>query len=272
MQFVSNIEAARGKLGGLVASAGRAGPQLRAQTMRTQPRSASQQNNRARAGPLAGAWRMLETAEQQSWNGLAKASDLGGSNGQPDYLSGYALFLRCNRNLQTIGVSPLQTAAPIAPSLPAIAGFSATPLYTGTSLPKLLYGFQLNATIGSGGTFAAVLRASAAYSPARRHIRPSELRIINVYTPWPALGTSIWQTWVAVYGLPPASGQVTFQLNLVDPLSGYAGPPVAAVAAYQSAPVQPPTPGSVTIEIEGVPIAILPNTEIEFEGEPVIGG
>jgi hypothetical protein len=266
MQFVSTIGAASGKLGGLVASQGRHGAQMRIARPARQPRSVSQQNARAQTGSLAAAWREISQAQRLSWDTLAANVLRTDALGQRFQLSGYALFVSCNRNLETIGVNHLLTAAPNVPSFPALATFSATPLYTSPTPPYFLSGFTL--TYGPAVTipWAGVIRASAALSPGRGNVRPSDLRIIAALNPVPSESTAVYTDWVAIWGVPLPSGQITFALNLVDPISGLVGAAVRAVTSYSYTPTPAPTPGTVTVEVEGVTIAEIPDTYIQVEG------
>lgn len=270
MQIISTFGAASGSAGGLVASHGRAGPQLRARVINRQPRSASQQNARAATGSLAPLWRTLTDAQRAGWNALAASLPARLKAGFPAAQSGYSLFLGCNRNLLTPATGAPILSAAAAPSFPAIGTFTATAVLSSPAPPNSLSGFTLAWTPALPSPYIGILRASAALSPGRGNIRPSDLRVLAALLPIPALTTSVGAAWLALWGQPPLAGRVTFALNLLDPLSGFASPEVRAVAAF-AVTLQPPTPGlSITVEINSVEVATLANQSVAFEGTAIV--
>lgn len=187
-------------------------------------------------------------------------------------LSGFALFVSCNRNLSTIGVyAPLLTA-PALPSIPPLASLTAVPTYTGDPGALVLSGFALTYSPPVPLPWAGVLRMSAPLSPGRGNVRPSDLRVVAALNPLPSDALAIMAGWAAAWGAPLPAGQVTFALNIVDPLSGFAGPAVRAAASYTSAFLNPYIPGTITVSFEGTPEATLTNQVIEFSGNPQAGG
>src|SRR5208283_4998435 len=155
MRIVS-ILPGRGKLGGIVATAGRAGTSLRARPAWTQPRTANQSSARALLGSLAAAWRQLSSSEQAGWNALAAGA-----------ASGYNLFIGCNRNLSAIGAPGITTAPSQAPTFPAIESLAVTPIYSTDLIPQQIYAWQLDTTPELSTDIGAIVRASAPLSPAK---------------------------------------------------------------------------------------------------------
>ena len=250
-----------GKLGGVVASTGRAGTRLAARTQKRQPRSPSQTNSRAITGALAAAWRSLTPAQQKAWNTAAVSP-----------ASGFNTFVKCNRNLATIGAtSPYPLPSP-TPTFPALTPFTATPVYSSPTPPADLSGWLLtfNPELNTGSTI--VLRASAAVSAGRGNIRTSELRVIGVFTL--SLGETLFinNDWYAVHGDPPPVGQVLFAANCIDPVSGWTSTQVTAAAPFNINAPTPPPGGQILIEINGVPVADVTLDVIQFNSTPVAGG
>lgn len=272
MLIIATNGAASGKAGGFVASHGRAGAQFRAHVVNRQPRSSSQLCARALTGSLAPAWRALTNAQRQGWSQLASSVLRTDALGQEQPLSGYALFVSCNRNLLTLGLDATLAIAPIAPTFPAIAAFSAAALYTAPPPENFLSAFALAWTPAALSPFAGLIRASATLSPARGNVRPSDLRIIAALNPLPPGGMDLFDSWVTTFGTPPPIGTVTFSLNLVDPASGFASPAVRATAPINAALPNPYIPGDILIEIEGTPVADLTDQVIEFNENPQAGG
>jgi hypothetical protein len=187
-------------------------------------------------------------------------------------LSAYALFVSCSRNLLTIGVTPAARAAPPLPSIPPLASLAAVPTYTGDPNTPILTGFALTYAPPVPLPWAGVLRMSAALSPGRGNVRPSDLRIVAALNPLPAGALAVFTAWAAAWGSPLPAGQVTFALNIVDPLSGFAGPAIRAAATFRTTPLNPYIPGTITISFNGTPEAQLSGQVIEFGGNPQAGG
>ena len=255
-----------GKLGGLVGSRGRSGSQLRARIVPRQALTASSSEARAITGGLPALWRLLTPAEHQSWAELAKDVPVRDALGQSVTLSGYALYIACARRLITIGILSPLGAAPPRPSIPPIYGFEATPVYNAPGTSSALEDIQLTTANPLPLDFTPVLRASAALSPTRFNVRASNLRVIQADVIWPSEPYGVLALWQAVYGTYPPSGTITFELSLVDPISGLVGAAVRAVTSYSYTPTPTPTPGTVTVEVEGVTIAEIPDTYIQVEG------
>ncbi len=272
MLIIATNGAASGKAGGFVSSHGRAGAQFRAQVINRQPRSASQQQARALTGSLAPAWRALTNAQRQGWSQLAPSVTRTDALGQDQPPSGYALFVSCNRNLLSIGGAATIAAPPTPPAFPALINFTAAALYTAPPPENFLSAFALAWTPAALSPFAGVIRASAALSPTRGNVRPSDLRIIASLNPLPAGSVTVSDSWLSVWGAPPPTGTVTFSLNLVDPASGFASPAVRATAPINAALPNPYIPGTILIEINETPIAVLSDQVIEFNENPQAGG
>jgi hypothetical protein len=92
------------------------------------------------------------------------------------------------------------------------------------------------------------------------------LRVIQAGVMWPSEPYGVLALWQAVYGTYPPGGTITFELSLVDPISGLVGAGVRAATSYSYTPTPAPTPGTVTVEVEGVTIAEIPDTYIQVEG------
>jgi hypothetical protein len=251
MQLLTTL-AGTGKLAGIVGSTGRAGIRLHARAAHTQPRTANQQNARALTGSLAGAWRALTPAQRLAWNAAATGA-----------LSGVNLFTSCNRNLLTLGLTPIVCAPGAAPAFPPLSGFQVQPAYSAADLPRTLVSWVVTTQPALVGRFAAVLRATQCLSPAKASIRPSDLRVLAAlpaaYTPLNVARAAWW----ALFGEGQQAGQVSFTLNLVDPDTGYAGPAVATSAPYLVTSSVTPVEGYVTIKQNGVIIAT--TTGITYE-------
>jgi hypothetical protein len=264
--------AASGRLGGISATPSRAGTTLRIRPTRVQPRSPSQTNSRAQLTSLNLAWQALPATQQAAWQAVALASLRTDSLGRKHALSGYALFLSCCRNLVTVGatVPPAPPSQP--PSLPRIRSLSAQPVYSQPNPPQYLTGLNVIVDPYIPAPFYCVLRATAGVSAARSYFGASDFRVIAIFQPFPTYAIDAYNAWLSVWGQPPSTGMVWFEANLVDPTTGYAGPPLRCSANYLNPAPPLPIPGTVQIDQNGVPIAVIPGTVISFGGAPQAGG
>jgi len=265
-------EALSGSIAGVTATNGRPGAQVRARRPHVQPRTPSQVNSRALLGQIPALWRLLTPAQQLSWAQLAKIAPRRAAFGAQRALSGYALFVSCNRNLATIGAPLLDTAADTARSFPPIHTFSAAPGYNQPNQPRYLNSLpvQIDPTIPA--PFVAVIRATKGLSPGQMQIRPSDLRIVATFEACPTYTADIYPGWVAAFGAPISRGRVTLTATLIDPASGFAGQPVICDCSY-IAPAPPViTPGLIAVEQNGTVIAEEPDSVISFGGVPTAGG
>jgi len=270
VRLLVTIADASGLAGGVVAYHGRTGNHLRAHTPRLQPRSSSQTNSRAILGGLSALWATLPPATQAGWAALAAFLSGSARARTQSPRTGYCLFVSCNRNLVSIGTGPItepQAPRPLSP----IYSLAAAPNYDTPDPPRNLLSWQLTVSPTIAPDQVLVVRASPALSPARGNIRPSDLRIIGVWSPWPIYSAPFYDGWVAAWGYPPPAGQITFQVNVVDPFTGLAGPPFRASTTYSYTVGPLPAPGSILIEIEAEPVATVAATFIEVEGVPVAG-
>jgi hypothetical protein len=110
----------RGKLGGHVFTKNRAGASTRTKVTPANPRTASQQANRALLGLFSVAWSALTDAQRASWNGAVDAwskTNIFGDNVKP---SGKNLFTALNKNLASVGLDTINVA-PEKVELPLLA-------------------------------------------------------------------------------------------------------------------------------------------------------
>lgn len=110
MKYISPlISDARNKLGGTVFARNRAGVYTRALVAPTQPRTVSQQANRAAFASITQGWRALSQQQRATWLSGATATVLTDSLGGTYRPSGFQLYVSCNRNAQLCGLVPLTT-------------------------------------------------------------------------------------------------------------------------------------------------------------------
>jgi hypothetical protein len=246
---------ASGRLCGVSGNPTRAGARLSARVPRIQPRSASQSAARHLTGSLPAVWRSLTAAQLLSWYGAA-----------PRPLSGYNLFLQCNRRLLTAGL-PLVLQLPSSPSaIPPIRSLLVLPQYNQPSPPQLLTSLPVFLDLTLPSPFYAILRATFGHSPAKGHTRASDFRFLAALPLGSGNTLDLYGPWVSVWGYPILSGVVTVSASLLDPRSGFAGPALTASAAYATIGLPVSTPSTLTILQNDSTIAVLPNASVTFGG------
>lgn len=232
--------------------------QLRARTLRVQPRSNSQSISRNITGALAATWRSLAVGRRTAWNNLAVAP-----------LNGFDLFVQRNRNLLSIGAQAYILDATPAAKLNPLTGFAVAPVYTAAVGIGLLEAFTVTFGEPLPTGMMGVLSSTPILSPTRASLSRANFRDLVIVNPVTTPTFSFIDAWLSAWGQSQASGTVTFACRLIDPDSGSAAPTV-----YASTPVLQPSwleTGGATliIETEGSQAAQLTNQAIQVEGETI---
>jgi len=258
--LIATLTPGRGTLGGAVATATPHGARFHARAVRTQPRTASQTQVQARAHALAFAWRTLSPTQRAGWQTLASGA-----------ASGYNLFFACNSNLLAIGQPGILAPPGSRPAFPALSALTVTTLYNIPTPPNSVFAWQLDTMPALTAVTGVVARMTGLLSPTKANIRPSDLRIV-------ATGNSCTtplfiprDSWFRVFGHVAGSGRITFELTLIDPLSGFAGPTLRASTAYSSLAPTETIEWDTQYLINGGLAAFIPNQVFEIEGEVVAG-
>lgn len=264
--------AASGRLSGVVASTDKTGVSLRPNTPRTQPRSQAQSAARHLTGSIASLWRCITHHERAAWDAAAQIQHRRDRLGESHTPTGYSLFFECNRRLATLNFGYQLTSPGLAVPVPGIASLQVIPTYTQPTGPQYLASLPLwiDPTIPS--PIVALVRATPALSAAKGHIRRSDLRILGFFVPYPTFTVDTLPLWLGVFGTLPTVGTITYEVQLIDPRSGFAGPPRRTSATFASLPVPDYSEGDVTIAFGGTDVAVVEDTEISFGGIPVAGG
>lgn len=231
MKYIGLLSsAASGKMGGIVASHNRGGQYFRKHSIPTQPRTAAQKLVRNQLQAFSAAFKSLTAAQVQGWNSLALTVTLKSKLGTTYHPTGQQLFVSCNKHLANVGITTQLSNAPSIPSIPGLTTFTASPVGSGTTVT----GWGLAVTPNLPANFAVQVRATAVLSGGRSFIGKSQYRNVWGINPSPTQPTNatIFSAYTARFGPLPATGQVGFQLRLVDPVSGFAGTPVSVIAAF----------------------------------------
>jgi len=114
-KFGAIVVAARGKIGGHVASQNRAGAYFRTKVTPTNPQSSAQTTVRNRLAGISSAWRGLTAAQRAAWNSAVQdyaKTDIFGDLRNP---TGFNLFQRLNNNLVTCGEAQIPSPPAVVP-------------------------------------------------------------------------------------------------------------------------------------------------------------
>lgn len=249
-----------GTLGGVVATHSRGGSRFHVRSAHTQPRSTAQITARALTGSLPGLWRAIDASDRAGWNAAA-----------PPGLSGYALFVGNNRRLLTIGAAPILQAPAAAPAFPAIQALTVTAIYSQVAEPHALVLWQLTPLPAFGAGFGVVARASQPLSPGRAYFHSRELRTVATSPDTASPMIVPASSWVKAWGIGPGSGSVIWQIELIDPATGYAAPAVTASIAYAAQLPPSLAPWQTTLQQDGTTIAVTEGT-VYMQGDQIIAG
>jgi hypothetical protein len=229
MKYIGLLSsAASGKLGGIVASHNRNGSYLRKHVIPVQPRTAAQSAGRNQLAGFSAAFKALTAAQIAGWNALGNTVTLKSKLGTTYNPTGQQLFVSCNRHLASIGITTLLTTAPTIPSVPAITSLSVGATLTGgilTAFPAILG----NTPSSSWGI---LIRATSVQTTGRSFVGKSAFRTLAGYENAALAPTDYFALYLAKFGPLPQAGIITFELKVVDPVSGFAGPAIRASVQF----------------------------------------
>ena len=203
IKFGMMMTDARGKLGGQVFSKNRSGAYVRTKVTPVNPRTVSQQANRALLGNLSSAWSGLTELERASWNSVTEAWQKTNVFGDLTKPTGKNLFTSLNKN--AISAFP-ENELLVNP--PAKAEFLPMSI---TSAPfNNVTGSLLVNLLGDGLTGSTyVVRATPGVSAGTSYVKNLFRRIGTSYVATETNQLNIGTSYVEVFGRPSA-GQIAF--------------------------------------------------------------
>lgn len=229
MKYIGLLSsAASGKLGGIVASHNRGGTYFRHHAIPVQPRTPAQTTNRAQLAGFSAAFKALTAAQIAGWNALGGTVTLKSKLGTTYNPTGQQLFVSCNRHLAQIGISTTLTTAPTIPSIPAISAFSVANPTANTTVTA----FTPTISPSLPSNFGVVVKATSVQTTGRTFVGKSLFRTLGGYNPASGAPANYFSIYTATFGPLAQSGNITFALKLVDPVSGFAGPEVRAACTF----------------------------------------
>lgn len=217
IKFSAWLTDARGKQSGTVFSKNRYGAYTRNRVTPVNPQTSFQTNVRNFLTTLSQGWRALTAGQRSSWN--AAADNFLSSNIFADVirLSGFNLFLRLNRNLQTIGVATL-TSPPVPGAVFGLTTLSVVADTTGG-------GLDITFTPAIPASDSVIVEATSPQSPGKSFFK-SEYRVIDVFTSADASPQDAAAAYIAKFGALPAVGtKIGIRMTGVNETTGQAGTP-----------------------------------------------
>lgn len=229
MKYIGLISsAASGKLGGIVASHNRGGQYFRKHSIPVQPRTSAQRLVRNQLAGLSSAFKGLTAAQVGGWNALGSTVTLKNKIGQTYHPTGQQLYVSCNKHLAELGISTAISTAPTIPTIPAFTTFTMTNGAANTTVTVMNYAVSP----ALPANFGAVVRATSVASNGRSFFGKSLYRTLTGYAAATSVPASLFTIYTNKFGPLPQTGQISFELKLIDPNSGFAGPVVSSVYSF----------------------------------------
>ena len=190
IKFGLAISDIRGSISGTTFSSGTYGAYARRRAVPTNPNTAKQGAIRATFASLTSSWRNLTEAQRLTWITQAPNYTNLNSFGDNVPLTGQALFMRCNLNLASIGLSPISSALPpktlVAPTFSAVVADVSvgTILVTGLSATSATESYAVYASqnVSAGINFFP----RSAFRYMNKKASSTGVADQNITTPWSA--------------------------------------------------------------------------------------
>lgn len=211
----------RNKLNGSVFSKNRYGAYVRTKVTPVNPRTTAQQNARNILATWSAGWRSITQAQRNGWIAAAPNFPFTDVFGNIKFLSGNALYVKLNANLNYAGVAGIDDA-PTPTDIPAITALTLTA--TGGGTPALSMVFAPT-PVPAG--YALIVKATPNIPQSRLFIS-NQFRNIKVVA---AAGTSpnnLLTAYAAVFGNPVTGNRITVQAFYISTTTGQAGIPLQA--------------------------------------------
>lgn len=223
VKFGAIVTDGRGKIGGHVMSKNRGGAYMRTKVTPSNPRTTTQQANRALLGSLSASWSALTDAFRASWNGAVNdwvKSNIFGDTIKP---TGKNLYVALNKNINAIGGTTIDTA-PAKVEMP-ILGLTGVVVDTGAETIDVSY-------TGDADAIQVVIGSTGPLSPGTSFTKGKFRKIYN------DLGADldpadVYNAYVERFGVPAIGQNISFEVKLVE-ANGQISVPETAKAVVQA--------------------------------------
>lgn len=219
IKFGQIIAEARGSLAGTVFSRNTAGSYMRQKISPVQPKTPSQLGVRALLTTASQAWRGLTAGERLAWITVAETFTNINIFGDNVPLTGFGLFIKLNRNLQTIGNAIISSP----PLQEDVVGFDNLTLIVDNSEPVTDDKVKITFSPDIPADQQAVVYMTAPLSPGINFV-DSEFRLIQILAPGTLSPVSLGDSYITKFGLIPPIGSKAFvKTRPIKDASGISG-------------------------------------------------
>jgi hypothetical protein len=226
-QFRSILGDIRGSIAGTTFSRNGNAAYMRNRATPVNPRSTGQTLSRTALAYVSTLWRSLTQPLQDGWKALAATVPYQDKMGNTSFYSGFQLFVKLNKTLQSNGLATIQAAPAGAPTFPGIA-YSGYQSEQDAAVPgdfTLLINLLVAA---SAAGFNLQVQSTAPISGGINFVNESAYRTIASYPdPITVSPKALTNDWEGVFGIPTGSliGSAIFtRLRLIDTASGFVSP------------------------------------------------
>lgn len=220
--FTAVVADMRNKLNGTVFSKNRYGAYARTKVTPVNPQTVAQQNNRNQLATFSAAWRGITQSQREGWISAAANFPTTDIFGNAKILSGNALFVGLNKNLDTVGVAQIDDA-PTPVALPAITALS---LAAAEGAGTVAVTF---APTPVPADFAFIVYATPNVPPGRLFVK-NLYRTVTVLDAAATSPAAIGVAYAAIHGAPVAGQTIFIKVVAVSKTTGQSGVPVYASA------------------------------------------
>lgn len=223
IKFGMMMTDASGKLGGQVFSKNRGGSYVRTKKTPSNPQTTAQMAIRGIFASISSGWSSLTEQVRNSYEGFVAdygRTDIFGDVRNP---TGKNLYQRLNQNLAISG-QPLLAVCPAPSEVP----FANLVEVVGNVTEEILNVDTAGNTTGS----KVVIWATPSLSQGTKFVK-NRLRQIYVANGAAALGTNVWEDYVAKFGAPVAGANVYFAVRVIN-ANGQASPLETVKATIQA--------------------------------------
>ena len=213
IKFGAIITDGRGSLGGHVMSRNTYGAIMRTKVTPVNRSTTLQQNVRSSLTAIAQLWRSITDAQRAAWGSLAQEVSRTNIFGDSVKLTPFNLFIRLNRNLNAIGVSPISDA----PALPTSVSVLSLTLTAKVAAGLVSLAYTLSAA-GTGNhlLIQATPQVSAGISFVKSEYR--QLVTIAATAASPYVATA---SYAAMFGAPVLGKRIFVKAKVVNDASGF---------------------------------------------------
>lgn len=231
IKYSALVSEMRNKLNGSVASKNRYGNYLRNKVTPVNPQTSFQQAARQRLGNLSASWRELTQAQRNSFIDGTQNMPVTDIFGDIQHLSGQALFIRLNGNLEKVG-QPRIDVMPELVGFPEVAITSVTATATAGALTALEVDTAINGAANAAipaGYSLAVYATDAV--PAGIEFVKQRFRFLGTATQTADEPLDLTAQWNARFGAIQSGARIFVRLALVANSSGQQSVPVEGIGS-----------------------------------------